>query len=83
MKNTPAQQAAVNAALAELACELNNNAEHFRDLAKDISLELLQKPFSGDVEKKKFTAQQHLVRSEIYRTCSNICVGRQVNPANS
>jgi hypothetical protein len=78
MKKKPSlEQAAANAALAELACSLSTHADHFRDLAKEIALDLLQKPYAPDVEKKKFNAQQHLVRSEIYRTCSNIAVGRQ------
>ena len=78
MKNTPAQQAAVNTALAELACELSNNADHYRGLAKDLALELLQNPDAHDAGKKKFTAQHHLIRAEIYRTSANIAVNRQV-----
>jgi hypothetical protein len=56
-------------------------ADHYHNAAKDIALELLQHPFAADVEKKKFTAQMHLIRAESFRTSIKLITG-QIAPVS-
>lgn len=60
---------------------LNQQAFHYRNLAKEIALDLLQNPSAADVEKKKFAAQMHLVRAEAFTTAVKLITG-QVLPVS-
>lgn len=55
---------------------LQTEADRYRDLAKDIALDLLQNPFAPDVEKKKHTAQMHLIRAETFKTAIKLITGK-------
>ena len=55
---------------------LNHEADRYRDLAKEIALDLLQNPFAPDAEKKKHTAQMHLIRAETFRTAVKLITGK-------
>ncbi|MCX6896303.1 MAG: hypothetical protein NTZ16_12560 [Verrucomicrobia bacterium] len=55
---------------------LETQAAHFHGLAKDIALELLQRPDHPDAAKKKHTAQMHLIRAESFRTSIKLITGQ-------
>lgn len=54
---------------------LNNEAQRFTELAKDISLDLLKNPFAPDAEKKKRKAEDHLIRAETFKDAAAIVAG--------
>lgn len=55
---------------------LETQADHYRNLAKDIALDLLQKPGQADAEKLRHTAQMHLIRAESFRTSIKLITGK-------
>ena len=59
---------------------LNTQADHYHNLAKEIALDLLQRPDHPEAGKKKHTAQMHLIRAESFRTATKLITG-QLTPA--
>ena len=60
---------------------LNKQADHYHNLAKDLALDLLQKPDRGDAEMLKHTAKMHLIRAESFRTATKLITG-QITPVS-
>ena len=54
---------------------LDQEADRFTELAKDISLVLLKEPFAPYVEKNKRLALDHLIRAATYRDAARIVAG--------
>ena len=61
---------------------LTVEADRYRNLAKDIDLDLLQNPTAADAEKKKHTAQMHLIRAKTFRTSIKLITGQLEPVAN-
>ncbi|MEI8288809.1 MAG: hypothetical protein WCH99_05005 [Verrucomicrobiota bacterium] len=55
---------------------LNTQADHYHNLAKEIALDLLQRPDQADAAKRKHTAQMHLIRAESFRTAVKLISGQ-------
>lgn len=56
---------------------LQTQADHYYNLAKDIALDLLQRPDQADAAKAKHTAQMHLIRAESFRTAIKLITGQR------
>ncbi|MEI8289837.1 MAG: hypothetical protein WCH99_10215 [Verrucomicrobiota bacterium] len=54
---------------------LNTQADHYHNLAKEIALDLLNRPDQADAAKRKHTAQMHLIRAESFRTAVKLISG--------
>lgn len=55
---------------------LETQAAHYHGLAKDIALDLLQRPDQPDAAKLKHKAQMHLIRAESFRTSIKLITGQ-------
>lgn len=61
---------------------LTVEADRYKNLAKDIALDLLQNPSAPDADKKKHSAQMHLIRAETFRTSIKLITGQLEPVAN-